>query len=149
MCFLPTNIYVRFEREYGNEIPLIHRLSPKQHQQYQFTTTISWTFVKSSKELIEASNPTLLFSVPYDILYPFNMNLGTSILDKVNYASLIIFTSTFVNVIICWTKYVFFSCSSSVSILLFHVFGDKEVFVQFFFFYFLCSIVILWLRTFW
>ncbi|EJK69296.1 hypothetical protein THAOC_09458 [Thalassiosira oceanica] len=58
-------------RTYGNEHRLQHVLPPGEEQPYTFDTTVSWTYREPEPELVVKPPPAHIFSVPYDIWYPF------------------------------------------------------------------------------
>jgi len=58
---------------------LQHTLPASEKQPFSFTTTVSWTFLEPKYETVKSPPPTLLFSVPYDVFYPFQMNSGVEV----------------------------------------------------------------------
>ena len=58
-------------RTYGNERRLQHILPPDEEQPYTFDATVSWTYREPEPELVVKPPPAHIFSVPYDIWYPF------------------------------------------------------------------------------
>ncbi|KAL7549903.1 hypothetical protein ACHAWF_014595, partial [Thalassiosira exigua] len=63
--------------EYGPTLQ--HVLPPKEKQPYSFATTVSWTFLQPKYGVVKSPPPTLIFSVPHDVFYPFQMNSGRSV----------------------------------------------------------------------
>ena len=53
---------------------LQHTLPPNEKQPFSFITTVSWTFLEPQYETVKSPPPTLIFSVPYDVFYPFQMS---------------------------------------------------------------------------
>ena len=53
---------------------LQHTLPPNEKQPFSFITTVSWTFLEPQCETVKSPPPTLIFSVPYDVFYPFQMS---------------------------------------------------------------------------
>ena len=58
-------------RTWSQEHRLQHVLPPGEEQPYTFDTTVSWTYRKPEPELVVKPPPAHIFSVPYDIFYPF------------------------------------------------------------------------------
>ena len=53
---------------------LQHTLPPNEKQPFSFITTVSWTFLEPQYETVKSPPPTMIFSVPYDVFYPFQMS---------------------------------------------------------------------------
>ena len=53
---------------------LQHTLPPNEKQPFSFITTVSWTFLEPQYETVKSPPPALIFSVPYDVFYPFQMS---------------------------------------------------------------------------
>jgi hypothetical protein len=54
--------------------PLQHTLPPNEKQPYSFVTTVSWSFLSPKYKLVRNPPPLYIFSVPYDVFYPFQMS---------------------------------------------------------------------------
>lgn len=54
--------------------PLQHTLPPNEKQPYSFVTTVSWSFLPPKYKLVRNPPPLYIFSVPYDVFYPFQMS---------------------------------------------------------------------------
>jgi len=68
---------------------LQHTLPANEKQAFSFTTTVSWTFLEPKYETVKSPPPTLLFSVPYDVFYPFQMNSGVVVRRSLVWTSLV------------------------------------------------------------
>ena len=53
---------------------LQHTLPPNEKQPFSFIRTVSWTFLEPQYETVKSPPPTMIFSVPYDVFYPFQMS---------------------------------------------------------------------------
>ena len=53
---------------------LQHTLPPNEKQPFSFITTVSWTFLEPQYETVKSPPPMMIFSVPYDVFYPFQMS---------------------------------------------------------------------------
>ncbi|KAL7511296.1 hypothetical protein ACHAXN_008210 [Cyclotella atomus] len=53
---------------------LHHKLMPNEKQPYPFTTSVAWTYATPKSNIVKSPPPTLIFSVPHDVFYPFLMN---------------------------------------------------------------------------
>lgn len=63
-----------------SEATLQHKLMPNEKQPYSFSATVSWTYASPpKKDILKSLPPTLIFSVPHDVFYPFLMNSGSKI----------------------------------------------------------------------
>mmetsp|Transcript_563 Transcript_563/g.1302 ORF Transcript_563/g.1302 Transcript_563/m.1302 type:complete len:656 (-) Transcript_563:219-2186(-) len=60
-------------RSFQDGPSLQHTLSPNEKQPFSFVTTVSWTFSQPKYSISKSPPPTLLFSVPHDVFYPFQM----------------------------------------------------------------------------
>lgn len=60
-------------KEYDEGTPLIHRFKFSNTQEFPFTTTVTWIFIKPEHEVVKNPLPTLL-TVPNDVFYPFQMS---------------------------------------------------------------------------
>ena len=58
---------------------LQHTLPPNEKQPFSFITTVSWTFLEPQYEIVKSPPPALIFSVPYDVFYPFQMSNSNGI----------------------------------------------------------------------
>jgi len=67
----PQAMILSCERKYQNDIALMHIIPPKQKQNFQFTTIVTWTYVRPKNMVIKPSPPSILLSLPNDIFYPF------------------------------------------------------------------------------
>lgn len=47
-------------------------------QKYEFVTTVTWTYVHPEGSIVKLSTPSLLFSMPHDVFYPFFMDQSSS-----------------------------------------------------------------------
>ena len=70
------------EKSFDDGPILQHTLPANEKQPFSFTTTVSWTFLEPKYETVKSPPPTLLFSVPYDVFYPFQMNSGVSVVTR-------------------------------------------------------------------
>lgn len=61
----------RVTKEHDGSIPLIHKYHDDYKQNFRFTATVSWTFVEPKKRVESLPLPSLLFTVPDDVFYPF------------------------------------------------------------------------------
>ena len=68
---------------------LQHTLLANEKQPFSFTTTVSWTFLEPRYETVKSPPPTLLFSVPHDVFYPFQMNSGVVVRKSFVWSSLV------------------------------------------------------------
>ena len=70
------------KKSFDDGPPLQHTLPANEKQPFSFTTTVSWTFLEPKYETVKSPPPTLLFSVPHDVFYPFQMNTGVSVVTR-------------------------------------------------------------------
>lgn len=61
------------------EASLQHKLMPNERQPFPFSVTVSWTYAPAATVPSKSPPPTLIFSVPHDVFYPFLMNSGSKI----------------------------------------------------------------------
>ncbi|KAL7483866.1 hypothetical protein ACHAW6_009507 [Cyclotella cf. meneghiniana] len=61
------------KKTYDESSLLRHALMPNEKQPYAFTTTVSWTYLHPKRDIVKRPPPALIFSVPYDVFYPFQM----------------------------------------------------------------------------
>ena len=82
------------EKSFDDGPTLQHTLSANEKQPFSFTTTVSWTFLEPKYETVKSPPPTLLFSVPHDVFYPFQMNSGVETRRSLVLSSLVaVFTT--------------------------------------------------------
>jgi hypothetical protein len=53
---------------------LQHKMMPNEKQPFAFTTSVAWTHAAPKSNIVKSPPPTLIFSVPHDVFYPFLMN---------------------------------------------------------------------------
>ena len=59
--------------DYDFSNPLTHIYYPNQKQNFEFASTVSWTFKNPQKLVVYPPKPRLLFKVPSDFFYPFQI----------------------------------------------------------------------------
>jgi hypothetical protein len=47
---------------------------PNEKQPFSFITTVSWVFSPPKSEIVTSPPPLLIFSVPHDVFYPFQIS---------------------------------------------------------------------------
>ncbi|KAL3803724.1 hypothetical protein HJC23_003778 [Cyclotella cryptica] len=65
------------KKTYDESSSLQHVLPPNEKQPYAFTTTVSWTYLHPKSDIVKSPPPTLIFSVPHDVFYPFQSQLSS------------------------------------------------------------------------
>lgn len=58
---------------YDNGPILRHTLPSLEKQPFAFVTTVSWKFLRPEYGVVKKPPPTLIFSVPHDVFYPFEL----------------------------------------------------------------------------
>ena len=61
------------KKSYEDGPSLQHVLPPNESQPYSFVTTVSWTFLPPKSSIVKSPPPLYIFSLPYDVFYPFQM----------------------------------------------------------------------------
>ena len=79
-------------KEYNEGYALTHTVKSPQKQAFQFSATVSWTFVKPEQNVAKKPIPTL-FTVPNDVFYPFQMSSSSIISTKFMLQAFIAFIS--------------------------------------------------------
>lgn len=59
------------KKSFEEGLTLQHTLPPNETQPFSFVTTVSWSFLQPEYKLVKSPHPLGLFSVPYDVFYPF------------------------------------------------------------------------------
>jgi hypothetical protein len=59
------------KKSFDEGLSLQHTLPPNETQPFSFVTTVSWSFLQPKYKLVKSPHPLGLFSVPYDVFYPF------------------------------------------------------------------------------
>mmetsp|Transcript_27905 Transcript_27905/g.41133 ORF Transcript_27905/g.41133 Transcript_27905/m.41133 type:complete len:450 (+) Transcript_27905:567-1916(+) len=70
----PQAKIISAQKNYDESTSLKHVLWPTQSQKFEFVTTVTWTFARPDDAFVKPPPPTLLFSVPHDVFYPFQMD---------------------------------------------------------------------------
>mmetsp|Transcript_9666 Transcript_9666/g.20029 ORF Transcript_9666/g.20029 Transcript_9666/m.20029 type:complete len:677 (-) Transcript_9666:44-2074(-) len=60
-------------KSYDNGPILRHTLPSLEKQPFAFVTTVSWKFLRPEYGVVKKPPPTLIFSVPHDVFYPFEL----------------------------------------------------------------------------
>ena len=66
-------MYHSATKEYDADFPLVYRLGLAGKQNFQFTTTVTWTYIDPKPILLKPRTPSLFLSVPSDFFYPFEL----------------------------------------------------------------------------
>lgn len=61
------------KRSFEDGPSLQHTIPPNEKQPFSFVTTVSWSFLQPKYKLVKSPPPLYVFSVPYDVFYPFQM----------------------------------------------------------------------------
>ncbi|KAL9188182.1 hypothetical protein ACHAXT_006560 [Thalassiosira profunda] len=61
------------KRSFEDGPSLQHTLPPNEKQPFSFVTTVSWTYLQPESSIAKSPPPSHIFSVPYDVFYPFQM----------------------------------------------------------------------------
>ena len=61
------------KRSFEDDGSLQHTRPVNEKQPFSFVTTVSWSFAEPTYELVKSPPPLYIFSLPYDVFYPFTL----------------------------------------------------------------------------
>ena len=89
--------------EYDQSIPLKH-IGVKEQFNFPFVTSVTWIYderASAKHNMVRPPPPSLLFSVPRDIFYPFEISGGLARSNKVQYG--LVYTLVLLTTFTCWS----------------------------------------------